>query len=194
MTLSTHTLSSSAHSMQRSFSYRDLIPLQADALWHIKWGAVRTLTWNEEGTPITLGYWGPGDVVGQPLSRIQPYQIECLTSVEVCYVSFGECFQAIEALLLHIQQAEEILTIVRHERMHSRLQQFLVWLARKFGRSVQSGLLIDLRLTHQAIAEAIGTTRVTVTRLLNEFEREGIISRPKRHLIVLQDGFLLESS
>ena len=194
MTLSTHTLSSPAHSMQRSFSYRDLIPLQPDALWHIKWGAVRTLTWNEEGTPITLGYWGPGDVVGQPLSRIQPYQIECLTSVEVCYVSSGECFQAIEALLLHIQQAEEILTIVRHERMHSRLQQLLVWLARKFGRSVQSGLLIDLRLTHQAIAEAIGTTRVTVTRLLNEFEREGIISRPKRHCIVLQDGFLLESS
>lgn len=180
--------------MQRSFSYRDLIPLQPDALWHINWGAVRTLTWNEEGTPITLGYWGPGDVVGQPLSRIQPYQIECLTSVEVCYVSSGECFQAIEALLLHIQQAEEILTIVRHERMHSRLQQLLVWLARKFGRSVQSGLLIDLRLTHQAIAEAIGTTRVTVTRLLNEFERQGVISRPKRHFIVLQDGFLLESS
>jgi CRP-like cAMP-binding protein len=194
MTLSTHTLSSPAYSMQRSFSYRDLIPLQPDALWHINWGAVRTLTWNEEGTPITLGYWGPGDVVGQPLSRIQPYQIECLTSVEVCYVSSGECFQAIEALLLHIQQAEEILTIVRHERMHSRLQQLLVWLARKFGRSVQSGLLIDLRLTHQAIAEAIGTTRVTVTRLLNEFEREGIISRPKRHFIVLQDGFLLELS
>jgi CRP-like cAMP-binding protein len=194
MTLSTHTFSSPANSRQRSFSYRDLIPLQPDALWHIQWGAVRTLTWNEEGTPITLGYWGPGDVVGQPLSRIQPYQIECLTSVEVSYVSSGECSEAIEALLLHIQQAEEILTIVRHERMHSRLQQILVWLARKFGRSVQSGLLIDLRLTHQAIAEAIGTTRVTVTRLLNEFEREGIISRPKRHFIVLRDSFLVKSS
>ena len=194
MTLSTHTLSSPAYSRQERFSYRDLIPLQPDALWHIQWGAVRTLTWNDEGTPITLGYWGPGDVVGQPLSRIQPYQIECLTSVEVSYVSSGECAHAIEALLLHIQQAEEILTIVRHERMHSRLQQILVWLARKFGRSVQSGLLIDLRLTHQAIAEAIGTTRVTVTRLLNEFEREGIISRPKRHFIVLRDGFLVELS
>lgn len=28
---------------------------------------------------------------------------------------------------------------------------------------------------HQAIAQAIGTTRVTLTRLLNEFERAGII-------------------
>ncbi|HEY9739297.1 MAG TPA: helix-turn-helix domain-containing protein [Coleofasciculaceae cyanobacterium] len=32
----------------------------------------------------------------------------------------------------------------------------------------------------------IGTTRVTVTRLLNQFEREGVISRPRRHFIVLR--------
>ena len=187
MTFPTHTLSSPANLVQRSFTYRDLIPLQPDVLWHITWGAVRTLTWNEEGTPTTLGYWGPGDVVGQPLSRIQPYQIECLTSVEAELIPSHECHQALQAIFLHIQQSEELLNIVRYERMHCRLQQLLVWLARKFGRPVKSGLLIDLRLTHQAIAEAIGTTRVTVTRLLNEFEREGVISRPKRHFIVLCD-------
>jgi CRP-like cAMP-binding protein len=92
----------------------------------------------------------------------------------------------LDALFLHTQQAEELLSIVRNERMHSRLQQILVWLAQKFGREVNSGRLIDLRLTHQAIAEVIGTTRVTVTRLLNQFEREGVISRPRRHYIVLR--------
>lgn len=187
MTLSTHTLSSAANSIQRSFSYRDFIPLQPNALWHITWGAARTLTWNEEGMLTTLGYWGPGDVVGQPLSRIQPYQIQCLTSVEVHYIPSHQCHEALDALLLHIQQAEEFLMIVRHERMHSRLHQLLIWLANKFGRPVSTGLVIDLRLTHQAIAEAIGTTRVTVTRLLNEFERDGVICRPKRHFIVLCD-------
>jgi CRP-like cAMP-binding protein len=188
MTLPIQSFGSPATLMQRSFSRRDLIPLEPDALWRITWGAVRTLTWNEEGTPTTLGYWGPGDVVGQPLSRIQPYQIECLTSVEVSYIPLHQYHQALDAIFLHIQQAEELLNIIRHERMHYRLQQLLVWLATKFGRKVNSGRLIDLRLTHQAIAEAIGTTRVTVTRLLNQFEREGLISRPKRHFIVLRDG------
>ena len=187
MTFSTHTLSTPTNLVQRSFSYRDLIPLEPDALWRITWGAVRTFTWNEEGTPTTLGYWGPGDVVGQPLSRIQPYQVECLTSVEVELIPSELCHHVLEAIFLHSQQTEEILSIVRQERINCRLQQFLVWLARKFGRPVEAGLLIDLRLTHQAIAEAIGATRVTVTRLLNEFEQEGAISRPKRHFIVLCD-------
>jgi CRP-like cAMP-binding protein len=102
--------------------------------------------------------------------------------------------QAIDAIFLHSQQTEELLSIVRHERVHYRLRQLLVWLARKFGRPVESGLLIDLRLTHQAIAESIGTTRVTVTRLLNEFEQEGAIGRPKRHFIVLRQRFLPDSA
>jgi CRP-like cAMP-binding protein len=187
MTLPTHTFGSPAHLMQRTFSRRDLIPLEPDALWKITWGAVRTLTWNEEGSPTTLGYWGPGDVVGQPLSRIEPYQIECLTSVEVSYIPVHQCYQVLDAIFLHIQQVEELLSIVRNERMQCRLQQLLAWLAHKFGRQVNSGQLIDLQLTHQAIAEAVGTTRVTVTRLLNRFEREGVISRPKRHFIVLRD-------
>jgi CRP-like cAMP-binding protein len=191
MTFPTHAFSStsSANLVNRTFSRRDLIPLEPDALWKITWGAVRTLTWNDEGTAIALGYWGPGDVVGQPLSRIQPYQVECLTSVEVSYVPFHQRHQVLDAIFLHAQQAEELLSIVRHERMHCRLQQLLAWLAQKFGRQVSTGRLIDLRLTHQAIAEAVGTTRVTVTRTLNQFEREGVISRPKRHFIVLCDRY-----
>ncbi|NER31817.1 MAG: Crp/Fnr family transcriptional regulator, partial [Symploca sp. SIO1C4] len=152
---------------------------------------VRTVTWNPEGTLTTLGYWGPGDVVGQPLSRIQPYQIECLTSVEVNYIPSNQCHQVFDAILLHVQQAEEILNIIRYERMPNRLQQLLIWLAKKFGRSVSSGQLIDLRLTHQGLAEAIGTRRVTVTRLLNQFEREGIIVRPRRNFIVLCHSLML---
>lgn len=56
-----------------------------------------------------------------------------------------------------------------------------MWLAQKFGREVEQGQLIDLRLTHTDIAEVIGGTRVTVTRLLSQFEQDGIINRPRRH-------------
>jgi CRP-like cAMP-binding protein len=47
--------------------------------------------------------------------------------------------------------------------------------------------MIDLRLTHEDIATIIGSTRVTVTRLLNSFEKQGIIQRMQRRFIVLQD-------
>lgn len=175
--------------MPHTFSPGESIPLQPDALWLLKQGVVRTLTWSEEGKLVTLGYWGEGDVVGQPLSRLQPYEIECLTGVEASCIPSHRWHQFLDAIFWHIQQTEDLLNIVRIERVNQRLLQLLVWLTQKFGREVNSGQLIDLRLTHQAIAEIMGTTRVTVTRLLNDFEREGIISRPRRQFITLRSNF-----
>ena len=174
-----------ANLLQRTFGRRDLVPLRQDCLWRIEAGVVRTLTWNQEGTPSTLGIWGPGDLIGKPLSRVNPYQIECLTHVEVSILPVHLWYQVLDALLLHVQQAEEILSIVQCKRVPLGLLQLLVWLAQKFGREVERGQQIDLSLTHQELAELIGTTRVTVTRLLNQFEHEGIICRRRHHLTLL---------
>lgn len=183
MTISVLSSTSPLNNCQRTFNRYDLIPLRADTLWRIERGVVRTTTWNEEGRLVTLGYWGSLDVVGQPLSSVQPYQIECLTSVEVSFLPSEHWDQALDAILLHIQQSEELLNIIRQEGVHRRLQQMFIWLAHKFGRTVEQGQLIDLRLTHQDIAEVIGATRVTVTRLLKKFEQQGIIYRSRQHFI-----------
>ncbi len=169
---------------QRLFNRRDLIAPQQDALWLIQRGAVRTLTWNESGTCITLGYWGPGDIVGHPLSRLKPYEIECLTSVEMNILPSELWYQVIDELLLHIQQTEELLSIVHRNPISLRLWQFLVWLGQKFGRDVEQGRLIDLRVTQQEMAEVINTTRVSVTRLLQQFELEGVLLRHQRRFVI----------
>ncbi len=49
---------------QRLFARREIIPPCNDVLWRIERGAVRTLTWSEDGTFVTLGYWGLGDLIG----------------------------------------------------------------------------------------------------------------------------------
>jgi CRP-like cAMP-binding protein len=188
MAFSTETPTLSVNLKQRTFSRNDVIPLHPNVLLRIQRGVVRTLTWSEEGTAAALGYWGVGDVVGQPLSCVQPYQIECLSIVEASYIPIPEWEHALDAIFRHIQQTEELLWIVRQASTHARLLQMLIWLARKFACKVERGQLIDLRLTHQELAEVIGTTRVTVTRLLSQFEREGIIYRPRRNFIVLNSG------
>lgn len=174
-----------ANLKQQTFSRNDVIPLHPNVLLQIERGVVRSLTWSEEGTATTLGYWGVGDVVGQPLSCVQPYEIECLSIVETSYIPAPEWEKASDAIFRHVQQTEELLCIIRQANTHARLLQLLTWLARKFARKVERGRLIELRLTHQELAEVIGTTRVTVTRLLSQFEQEGIICRPRRHSIVL---------
>ncbi|MGL5194687.1 MAG: helix-turn-helix domain-containing protein, partial [Chroococcales cyanobacterium] len=55
----------------------------------------------------------------------------------------------------------------------------LEWLSAEFGHPIDNnqGRLLNLRMTHQDFADTIGSSRVTITRLLSHFEREGIIER-----------------
>ncbi len=169
------------------FPRRSLLPLGRDYLWQIETGVVRTLTWFEDGTTVTLGLWGAGDVVGRVLSKEDPYQIECLTPVEATVLPLDRWHQVNEALILHIQQFQEFVKILHRRSVDAALLELLTWLAKKFGHEVEQGQLIELGLTHQELAEILGTTRVTVTRLLNEFEKQGIIERLPRKFIVLHE-------
>lgn len=148
---------------------------------------VRTLTWLDNDAIATLGLWGPGDIVGKPLSTIDPYQIECLSKVTATPLPPDRWQQATPALLAHIRQAEEFTLIHSYRRIDAMLIKLLTWLAKKFGRVVETGQLIDLRLTHQDIAEILGTTRVTITRTLSQFEQQGVIHRLPLHRIVLKE-------
>ena len=177
--------------LQRSSFRRHgrILARSAQGIWRIELGVVRTVTWSEEGQLIALGYWGPGDIVGQSLSRLYPYEIECTTDVAASFLSAYRLPEAVEAILSHAQQVEELLCIAHCSQVRDRLLQWLGWLARKFGEETEQGRRIALKLTHQELAEAARTTRVTVTRLLQELEQDGLIYRPARHCVVLrQDG------
>ncbi|MEC9028805.1 MAG: helix-turn-helix domain-containing protein, partial [Cyanobacteriota bacterium] len=47
------------------------------------------------------------------------------------------------------------------------------------------GITIDLRLSHQSIAEAIGSTRVTITRLLGDLRNSGLVQIDRKKITVL---------
>lgn len=167
------------------FPRRSHLPNRSNALWKIETGVVRTVTWLEDGTIITLGLWGPGDTIGKPISKCDPFQIECLTKVEAILLS-GDRWLNRDILLNHIQQAEDFIVIRGYKRVDFMLYQLLNWLAKRFGSEVDQGHLIDMILTHQDIADILGTSRVTVTRTLGHFEQQGLIDRLPLHRIILQ--------
>ncbi|MFM7615533.1 MAG: helix-turn-helix domain-containing protein, partial [Synechococcales cyanobacterium] len=83
-----------------------------------------------------------------------------------------------------ILQTEMMIETLAHRDMGSRLVSFLLILCRDFGVPGSEGVIIDLKLSHQAIAEAIGSTRVTVTRLLGELRDKEMISVYKKKITV----------
>jgi CRP-like cAMP-binding protein len=166
-----------------------LLPLRQDCLWKIETGVVRTLTWLEDGSVLALGLWGAGDVVGKVLStQTNLYQIECLTPVEAMILPPDSWDEVTENLLAHIQQMEELSIIRNHKTVEEMLFKMLAWLAKKFGRGVDKGHLLDLGLTHQDLAELLGTTRVTITRLISQLEQQGMIDRLPHKQILVQEG------
>lgn len=76
--------------------------------------------------------------------------------------------------------------------------QMLAWLGDRFGCASQvktkqggmvSGRLIEVRLTHQQLADMAGSTRVTVTRLLSFLEQNNRILRLRRgHFLIIKDS------
>jgi CRP-like cAMP-binding protein len=179
--------SSSTENTKKYFKSRSTLPSKQNSLWKIESGVVRIMTWHEDGTLVMLGVWGSGDIVGKPLSRVEPYQIECLTSVEATLIPVTQLYPLTEVLLAHLEQAEELMVIRSYKTVETMLLKLLSWLAKKFGREVETGHLIDLRLTHQDIAEMLNSTRVTITRVLIDLEEQGLIQRLPLHRIVLKE-------
>ncbi len=163
----------------------DPLPKTLDSLWLIISGVVKTYTINEEGILITLGFWGVQDIVGKPLSNLEPYSIDCITDVRAVSVPKSEWGKLSTAILRHGQETQRLTYIVRSPRIYNRLWMLLKWLASRFGCVIKQGRLIDFKLTHQELADAIGATRITVTKILSQLEQDGLISRPNTKCIIV---------
>lgn len=169
----------------RTFDSGEIISLESNLYWLLEQGIVKTYTWTEEGQLVTLGYWGANDLIGQSLSLVYPYQVMCLTLVRASSISVERSAQIVSSIRHQVQQTEELLYIMRSAGVCERLRQVLLWLARKFGRSLEIGRIIEVRLTHQDLADLTGATRVTVTKTIKQLEKEGFLSRPQRNTIII---------
>jgi CRP-like cAMP-binding protein len=90
----------------------------------------------------------------------------------------------IKLLSQRVKKLGKELAEFSHSWSYHRLAKVLLELSEKYGEEVSTGILITLRLTHEDLANLIGTTRETVTTQINRFERMGLLSREDRHFIV----------
>jgi len=147
--------------------------------WKIQDGYIRTSTWDNDGESIVFGIWGPGDWVTAAYSGIKPVEIQCISTVVV--EQFQPNTSDIQQLLRQqIQNLEEIFQLNRIRSADQRLLTLLVWIGRRFGQVNSKGYrfsLRDMNLTHKALADLCGLTRVTVTKMLNRFKVDGVLQQ-----------------
>lgn len=83
-----------------------------------------------------------------------------------------------------IKESHETLKNIALERVEARIASLLLKLADKIGKETERGMLIDMKLTKQDIAEMVGTTVETSIRIMSKFKKLGIISDREGRIII----------
>lgn len=94
---------------------------------------------------------------------------------------------ALNAMHILAEQLQEIQVRFRQattQRVEQRLAHTLIRLAAQSGKKVEQGILIDLTLTRQDLAEMSGTTLYTASRMLSQWEKQGLVITGREQVIV----------
>ncbi len=170
------------------------ISMQAHEVLIVCRGVVQLSTLYPNGDEGLLGLVCPSMPFGLPFSQLNPYEAITLTEVVLMRVHIMEVEQSpllaqslFREMTRRLQQTEHLLAIAGYRRVDDRLRQLLELLRQDLGQVTHEGVRLSIRLTHQQIAGLIGTTRVTVTRLLREFRDEGWLRvDSNRHILFPQ--------
>jgi CRP-like cAMP-binding protein len=98
---------------------------------------------------------------------------------------------ALRVMAKRVQEFQDRYRELATERVERRIARALTRLARQAGRRTDEGVLIDLTLTRQDVAEMTGTTRFTISRTLAEWEQQGIVSVGRERIIITQPHALV---
>ncbi len=171
------------------------IQMYPQEIWVVCRGVVLLSTLYPTGDEALLGLVSGSMPFGLPLTYINPYQAIALTDVDLMSVSMADIEQSpllsqeiFRHLSRRLQQSEAFLALAGCRRVEDRLRQLLILLQHEVGQPVKTGMRLNVRLTHQHLANAIGTTRVTVTRLLGQLREEGWLTIDSTRHIILPFG------
>jgi CRP-like cAMP-binding protein len=156
------------------------VPLLRHSIWLVVRGMVKLGSLTIHGDDLILGLAGPNEPFGEPLTDVEAFEARTLCDTDLLCLSLDEVrsqaplAQAmLEAVLRRYRQSQSLLALMGLRRVEERVRGFLELLALDYGSYCDSGLRLDLRLTHQEMASALGTTRVTVTRVIGQLRQEG---------------------
>jgi CRP/FNR family transcriptional regulator len=168
-------------------------------------GRVKLTTSSTEGRILIVKIAEPGEVLGASATILgKPYEVSAET-IEPSQLNFIKrddflnflvtrpeaCMHAAQQLSDKYHAAQrEIRSLGLSQTTGEKLAKLLLDWCKSGGEVTSKGVRIKVLLTHEEIAQMIGTTRETVTRLLSDFKRRKIIEVKGSTVIVLDKSGL----
>src|ERR1700726_941665 len=159
----------------------------ADAVFYIQQGKVKRTVVSEQGKGAVVAVLGPGQFFGEGCLNGHPLRIATTRAIDECVLTrlekatmnatihgepeFSELFMAY--LMTRNSRIEEDLIDQLFNSSEKRLARLLLLLA-NFGKEGKPESVIP-KVSQEALAEMIGTTRSRVSFFMNKFRRLGFI-------------------
>jgi CRP/FNR family transcriptional regulator len=178
----------------------------ADVGFWILSGLVKIYSPNADGSRVVVAVIGPGDLAGftdyvEPSGRrAQAFEAEALTKASVALFTRDYVLRALQKL-----SARQLVAVFERFNtswsslacsyaqflgmsLRDRLQTVLTNLAARFAVRDARGSLLTLELSHDDLAEMIGSSRPMVSRLVAEMVSQRIIERQGKNYILLNNS------
>ncbi len=91
---------------------------------------------------------------------------------------------ALQMVSLHHQELQNRYLELATERVERRIAHAVLRLVQQAGQKVEQGILINLPLSRQDLAEMTGTTLYTVSRIISRWEEQGIARTGRKRLLI----------
>ena len=175
-----------------------------NALFIIKSGKVRILSLSDKGTETIVHILKEGAIFGELLLSEEKRAFTAVAGTDalVTVLPKGGLVELLSAiptvsrnfirlLSKRLAKVEMEFGDFGHTWSYNRLAKILLRLCEEHGKETPAGIVIPLRLTHEDLANLIGTTRETVTTQMIRFRRMGLVKR-QDHLLVVNKPRLEE--
>lgn len=160
-----------------------------DVFCLIKEGQVKVTMISPEGKEIILSMLGPGDFFGEmallddeprsatvvatePLELVTIWRSDFL---QILAENFTITRKILAELSRRLRMASNRIESLATMDVYGRLARFFLDLAARQGKALDSGYVSVRRPTHQAIANTIGTSRETVSRLIHDLMKQNLL-------------------
>ncbi len=172
----------------------------SNMLYVIGSGLVKLSQVTNDGNQIIVDYFGPGEGLGIIMSlneRPYPLSAEAIepsvavgwsreTMLELMQDNSQLAINGMNMVGRRFLQLQNRFQELATQRVERRLARALMRLVRQFGRRVDEGILIDISISREDLAQMTGTNLYNVSRILSKWEAGGLITTGRKRITLIK--------
>lgn len=175
-----------------------------DFMYIILLGKVKVIQTTEDGKEIILAIHKADELFGEISlidGKTSPATVLATEDSLIAIISKNEFYSLLsnqgkvlekflQILCSRLRESWKRIQILNLKNSSDRIKMLFLMLSYDNGKKTPEGIILNIKLTHQNIADMAGLTRETVTRVLDKWQKSGEITILKNKFIHMKPNFL----